>query len=218
MESLAASLSHSTTRESAWEVVESFFEQHFRATGGVVSEHSAESMSFSDGWGIFSEGIEAGFAPPDTTEVDFWRPLLRSTSRWEAISPSVLLPPALRAGAGEEFLEVLRIPLEPAREASDQSTSLFVFRARLENAPPPPAQTALLGRVEMRLRSTREQVLAIDGVHIPLAEGEDIHVENSHKYRLDVLNALAARAGFKSDAVFTDPAQLFSVHLWTVAD
>jgi dimethylhistidine N-methyltransferase len=74
-----------------------------------------------------------------------------------------------------------------------------------------------LGRVEMRLRSTREQVLAIDGVHIPLAEGEDIHVENSHKYRLDVLNALAAQAGFKSDAVFTDPAQLFSVHLWTVA-
>lgn len=148
MESLAASLAHSTTRESALGIVESFFEQHFATTGGVVSEHSSESMSFHNGWGAFSDAEEEGFVPPETTEIGFWRPLLRSTSRWEEIGPEVSLPPALRVGAGkDEPLEVLRIPLEPATAANGRSTSLFVFRVRCENAPPPPPQTALLALV-----------------------------------------------------------------------
>ena len=155
MESLAASLLDSTTRESALAVVESFFEQHFATLGGVVSEHSTESMSFRDGWGIFKGGVEEGFAPPDATEVDFWRPLLRSTSRWEQISPAVLQPAALRAeAANEEPLEVLRIPLEPTTETSGQSTSLFIFRVRREDAPPPPARTALLALVVNAALST----------------------------------------------------------------
>lgn len=145
MESLAASLAHSTRRESALNMIESFFEQHFGATGGIVSEHSSGSMTFRDGWGTFEGGIDEGFSLPDASEVGFWRPLLRSTSSWERID---VLPPAFRVPDGEEGpLEVLRIPLEPAREASEQSTSLFIFRVHREGAPPPPAQTALLALV-----------------------------------------------------------------------
>ncbi len=146
MESLAASLSHSTSRESALAAVEGFFEEHFRATGGVVFDHSAESMSFRDGWGTFRSGVGEEVTPPDAAEVAFWRPLLRSTSKWEEISAAALLTASL-GGGDEAPLEVLRIPLEPAREASGESTSLFVFREPLGDAPLPPPQTALLALV-----------------------------------------------------------------------
>ncbi len=102
MESMAASLLDCTTRESALAIVESFFEQHFATVGGVVAEHSADSMSLRHGWGIVSDRAEEEFAPPDATETDFWRPVLRSTSRWEQISPAVLFPGALRAEAANE--------------------------------------------------------------------------------------------------------------------
>ncbi len=148
LESLAASLLDSTTRESALDIIESFLEQHFASVGGVVSEHSADSMSFCHGWGIASDWIEEEFAPPDASEVDFWRPILRSTAQWEQISPKVLGSGALRSeAANEEPLEILRIPLDGAPEAGGQSRSLFIFRTRDEDAQPRPAGTALLALI-----------------------------------------------------------------------
>jgi uncharacterized SAM-dependent methyltransferase len=43
-------------------------------------------------------------------------------------------------------------------------------------------------------------------------EGETLHTENSHKFTVDGLRALAVRAGFRPGPVWTDEEQLFSVH------
>ena len=42
--------------------------------------------------------------------------------------------------------------------------------------------------------------------------GETIHTENSYKFTVDALRALAVRAGFRPGPVWTDPQRLFSVH------
>jgi dimethylhistidine N-methyltransferase len=61
-------------------------------------------------------------------------------------------------------------------------------------------------RIEMHLVSKRAQTVAIDalGADIAFAEGETIHTENSHKYSLDDVRALAAAAGFEVERHWTD--------------
>ena len=72
------------------------------------------------------------------------------------------------------------------------------------------------GRVEMHLESTRNQVVTIGGTTLRFDAGESIHTESSHKYGVEEFAALAARAGFRQDTVWTDPDRLFSVHLYWV--
>lgn len=69
-----------------------------------------------------------------------------------------------------------------------------------------------LGRVEMHLVSTRDQTIRIDGHEIEFAEGESIHTENSYKYSIEEFAEIAARAGFTPTKVWTDEAELFSIH------
>ncbi|MCK8786314.1 L-histidine N(alpha)-methyltransferase [Roseomonas sp. NAR14] len=66
-------------------------------------------------------------------------------------------------------------------------------------------------RVEMHLVSRRAQRATIAGHLFTFAEGETIHTESSHKYRPDRLARLAARAGWRIEAFWTDPDRLFSV-------
>lgn len=68
------------------------------------------------------------------------------------------------------------------------------------------------GRVEMHLVSVRDQVVELDGMRFEFGEGENIHTECSYKYSIEEFKSLAARAGFGSAAVWTDPEALFSVH------
>ena len=68
-------------------------------------------------------------------------------------------------------------------------------------------------RIEMHLVSLREQRVMIGGRRIGFAAGETIHTEDSHKYRLDGFRALAAEAGWREEALWTDEAGLFSVWL-----
>jgi dimethylhistidine N-methyltransferase len=75
---------------------------------------------------------------------------------------------------------------------------------------------AALGRVEMHLVSTLAQRVRIAGEPFDFAAGETIHTENSYKYAIPDFQALARRAGFAPEAVWTDPADLFSVHLLRV--
>ncbi|MFP4495953.1 MAG: L-histidine N(alpha)-methyltransferase [Halochromatium sp.] len=67
-------------------------------------------------------------------------------------------------------------------------------------------------RVEMHLLSTCDQRVAVAGATFAFREGETIHTECSHKYSIDGFHALAGRAGFEAEQVWTDPEQLFSVH------
>ena len=67
------------------------------------------------------------------------------------------------------------------------------------------------GRVEMHLLSLRDQIVHLDGVNIPFAEGESIWTESSYKFTLDDFKKLASSAGFGVERVWTDERQWFSV-------
>ncbi len=76
---------------------------------------------------------------------------------------------------------------------------------------------SVAGRVEMHLVSSTAQRVRVDGHSFDFAPGEGIHTENSYKYTVAGFHALAARAGFRAEKVWTDPEQLFSVHCLKVA-
>lgn len=69
------------------------------------------------------------------------------------------------------------------------------------------------GHIEITLVSQRLQTVSLGGKSFNFAQGEAIHVENSHKYGIDEFKNLARRAGFASAGVWTDDDDLFSVHL-----
>jgi len=67
-------------------------------------------------------------------------------------------------------------------------------------------------RVEMHLVSQTRQQVRIDEHRFTFSREESIHTENSYKYTITEFQSLARKAGFESVRVWTDPAQLFSVH------
>ena len=69
-----------------------------------------------------------------------------------------------------------------------------------------------MGRIEMHLVSADAQRVRVAGEDFWFEKSETIHTENSYKYSIDEFKMLAARAGFRSDAVWTDAEQLFSIH------
>jgi dimethylhistidine N-methyltransferase len=71
---------------------------------------------------------------------------------------------------------------------------------------------APLRRIEMHLMSRVRQVVHVCGWRFSFEEGETLHTENSHKFTIDGLRALAIQAGFTPGPVWTDAQQLFSVH------
>ncbi len=74
---------------------------------------------------------------------------------------------------------------------------------------------AALGRVEMHLVSQREQSVSIADQTVSFTAGETIHTENSYKHSLAGFAAMAAEAGWRPAAAWTDDAELFSIHLLT---
>jgi dimethylhistidine N-methyltransferase len=73
------------------------------------------------------------------------------------------------------------------------------------------------GKVEIFIRSLAEQVVTIAGQRFRFRAGEGIHTEDSCKYSVAEFQQLATRAGFAPGRAWTDPAQLFSIHLLTPA-
>ncbi|MDT0633005.1 L-histidine N(alpha)-methyltransferase [Rubrivirga litoralis] len=71
------------------------------------------------------------------------------------------------------------------------------------------------GRIEMHLRSTRDQTLHVGDRAFSFRDGETIHTENSYKYGPDGLAAVAARAGLRRESRWTDPRGWFAVELYT---
>ena len=63
------------------------------------------------------------------------------------------------------------------------------------------------------LISLCDQTVEVAGHSIPFRRGEVVTTECSHKYTLDGFAALAARAGFAVDRVWTDDRRWFSVQL-----
>jgi dimethylhistidine N-methyltransferase len=71
-------------------------------------------------------------------------------------------------------------------------------------------------RIEMHLVSRQRQSVQLGDRSFVFEHGQTLHTENSYKYSVEGLQALAAEAGFSAGPVWTDPAQLFSVH-WLAA-
>jgi len=74
------------------------------------------------------------------------------------------------------------------------------------------------GRMEMHLRSTREQIVRVDGQRIRFRAGETIHTESSYKFTDERFAALAAEGGFRLVRTWKDPESLFSVRYLERAD
>ena len=67
-------------------------------------------------------------------------------------------------------------------------------------------------RIEMYLVSLKRQSVMVDGEAIEFSAGEAVHTEDSHKYTIDGFREMAARAGFRPRAVWTDDQRVFSIH------
>jgi dimethylhistidine N-methyltransferase len=72
------------------------------------------------------------------------------------------------------------------------------------------------GRIEMHLVSLAEQTIQLNGTTFSLQEGEHIVTEHSYKYSVDEFAQLAGRSGWAVKGLWTDAANLFSVHYLAV--
>lgn len=73
-------------------------------------------------------------------------------------------------------------------------------------------------RIEMHLVSECELLVHVNEHRFRFEAGESIHTENSYKYSVSSFRDLAEWAGFRSEAVWTDEAELFSLHLLRAID
>ena len=73
-------------------------------------------------------------------------------------------------------------------------------------------------RIEMHLASLRRQKVKVAGETIDFRAGETIHTENSYKYSIESLGALARAAGWRPAGAWTDGRKYFSIQAFTLAD
>jgi dimethylhistidine N-methyltransferase len=123
--------------------------------------------------------------------------------------PAVLLPAYDdAAGVTAAFNRNLLVRLN--REASaDFDPAAFDHRAVWNDTE---------SRIEMHLVSRRDQLVHIGGVAIRFVRDETIHTENSYKYAPERFVALAEASGWHASAMWTDPGELFSLHLLELRD
>ena len=67
-------------------------------------------------------------------------------------------------------------------------------------------------RIEMRLKSIKNNTINIQGSKFFIKKNEEIHTENSHKYSLRSFKNLVNEAGWKISTTWVDDKKLFSVH------
>ena len=73
-------------------------------------------------------------------------------------------------------------------------------------------------RIEMHLASLKRQKVWVAGETIEFHAGETIHTENSYKYSIESLGALARGVGWTPVAAWTDTQDYFSIQAFTLAD
>ena len=73
-------------------------------------------------------------------------------------------------------------------------------------------------RIEMHLASLKRQKVKVAGETIEFRAGETIHTENSYKYSIESLGALARGAGWQPAGAWTDERNYFSIQAFTLAD
>jgi len=93
----------------------------------------------------------------------------------------------------------------------DGDFDLTQFEHRALWAPEP-------ARVEISIRSKRDQVVHAAGQRFSFATGEELLTEHSHKYTRTSITSLAREAGFERSTIWTDPDELFGVGLFQLED
>jgi dimethylhistidine N-methyltransferase len=73
-------------------------------------------------------------------------------------------------------------------------------------------------RIEMHLASLKRQKVKVAGATIDFRAGETIHTENSYKYSVESLSALARGAGWRALEAWTDAQNYFSIQVFELAD
>jgi L-histidine Nalpha-methyltransferase len=71
-----------------------------------------------------------------------------------------------------------------------------------------------LGRIEMHLVAAADLAFTVAGRPFAMRRGEAIHTENSYKYTPAEARLLARASGWEPLACWTDPEDLFSLHVW----
>jgi len=69
----------------------------------------------------------------------------------------------------------------------------------------------------MHLASLKRQKVRVAGETIEFRAGETIHTENSYKYSIESLGALARGVGWQPFGVWTDDNRYFSIQAFTLA-
>jgi dimethylhistidine N-methyltransferase len=72
-------------------------------------------------------------------------------------------------------------------------------------------------RVEMHLASLKRQKVKVAGETFDFRAGETIHTENSYKYSVESLRALARGVGWLPVGLWTDASKYFSIQAFTFA-
>lgn len=72
-------------------------------------------------------------------------------------------------------------------------------------------------RIEMHLASRKRQKVRVLGETVDFRAGETIHTENSYKYSVESLSALARGVGWLPAAAWSDPDNYFSIQAFTFA-
>ncbi len=68
-------------------------------------------------------------------------------------------------------------------------------------------------RIEMHLRAVHPTEIIVNGNAFPFREGETLHTENSYKYSIERLEALAQSTPWRLEKVWTDPKNWFAACL-----
>ncbi|MEI8275701.1 MAG: L-histidine N(alpha)-methyltransferase [Hyphomicrobiales bacterium] len=72
-------------------------------------------------------------------------------------------------------------------------------------------------RIEMHLASLKRQKVKVAGECFDFRAGETIHTENSYKYSVESLGALARGVGWQPSGVWTDSKKYFSIQAFALA-
>jgi uncharacterized SAM-dependent methyltransferase len=73
-------------------------------------------------------------------------------------------------------------------------------------------------RIEMHLASLKRQKAKVAGETIEFRAGETIHTENSYKYSVEKLAALARGAGWRPLKAWSDARHYFSIQAFELSD
>lgn len=176
----------------------------------------------------FSQTFTLSYPPPGTKRLVFFPgSSLGNFTRAEAAAFLERLRPVVGPGGG--FLLGIDLQKDPsvlhaAYNDSQGVTAAFnrnvLYRLRRqfgatvepENFAHEARYNRALARIEMYLTSLRDQEIVLAGRRFEFAAGERLHTEYSYKYSVEGFQALARKAGYLPEAVWTDMRQYFSVH------